>query len=609
MKCLICNQEFDKRVSLCNHIFRKHNMTKKEYYDAYIKQQDEGICKLDGCNNETIFINLEVGYKECCCLEHTNLYRYGVKSNLNFEETKAKAQKNSHTKEAIEKQARTNFKRYGTKAPLQNELIMQKAKQTCLEKYGVDNPYKSEQVKKKSAKTKLDKYGSSTFNNREKAKETCIKKYGVEHQMLSKQVKSKQKQTCQDKYGVQCSLQSDEVKTKVKETCKQKYGSEYYFQSDSFKTKCQKTLLDRYGVVNPQQIESIKEKSRNTRYSHKTKFESEHNCTNIATLVSLYGQGWLTIKNECTVYIDKGYTYISNDDIEKIKQYSNTHTRSRIEDDVYNFTNSLVSAKHDDRSQIKPLELDVWVESKNVAIEVDGIYYHSINNGFDKNMHLSKTLACENLGIRLIHITDWEWENRQDICKSIISSALGIYETKIYARQCNVREVSQNDCDNFLNINHIQGKIKATYRLGLYYKNELVQLICLGKSRFKKNEIELLRMCTKLNTQVVGGFSKLIEHQPYNEFISYVDRSKFDGHGYAKLGFELVTTTGPSYKYYKDGVELNRIAAQKHKLPKLLGADFDPNETESQNMIRCGWFQVFDCGTIKLHYAKKTATY
>ena len=91
MKCLICEQEFDKRVSLCNHLFRKHNLLAKDYYDAYIKTSNEGTCKI--CSKETNFINIEVGYKECCCLEHTNLYRYGVKSNLNLEETKAKAQK------------------------------------------------------------------------------------------------------------------------------------------------------------------------------------------------------------------------------------------------------------------------------------------------------------------------------------------------------------------------------------------------------------------------------------------------------------------------------------------------------------------------------------
>ena len=113
MKCLICEKEFEKRVSLCNHLSRIHNLSKKEYYDQYIKQPEEGICKYTECNKETIFLDIEHGYKECCCLEHTNLFRYGVKSNLNFEETKKKAQKNSHTKEAINKQRKTNLERYG----------------------------------------------------------------------------------------------------------------------------------------------------------------------------------------------------------------------------------------------------------------------------------------------------------------------------------------------------------------------------------------------------------------------------------------------------------------------------------------------------------------
>ena len=47
-------------------------------------------------------------------------------------------------------------------------------------------------------------------------------------------------------------------------------------------------------------------------------------------------------------------------------------------------------------------------------------------------------------------------------------------------------------------------------------------------------------MSTKLNTQVMGGFSKLIKHSKLKKFISFVDRRLFNGKGYIASGFKLI---------------------------------------------------------------------
>lgn len=605
IKCLICNQEFNKRVSLCNHLSRKHKLLKRDYYDQYIKSDtSEGICKYDGCDNPTIFIDIEKGYADCCCLEHTNLYRYGVKSNLNLKETKEKAQKNSHTKEAIQKQKETNLKKYGSIAPLQNEDIKKKAIETNIKKYGVDNPSKNQKIKNKIKQTKQDKYGDENYNNREKAKQTCLEHYGVEHQLQAKEVQEKLKQTIQKKYGADNYMDTKEFRDKSKQTCNDKYGTDYITQSEYFKKKSKSTLLERYGVENCQQNEDIKEKTSKSKQKKIQVFEETNNCTNIKQLKQLYGQGWLAIKDQLHLLYNGRNTYIDNNDIDKIKSYTEVSTRSRIEDDVYDFISAYTTVKRDDRQQIKPLELDLYIPDKKVAIEVDGTFYHAINNGFDKNKHLLKTIMCEKLGIRLIHITDWEWKNKQDICKSIILSAIGIHNTVVYARNCEIKEVSTSEAYVFLEENHIQGYINSHYRLGLYYNNELIQFICIGKSRYKQDEYELLRMCTKINTQVVGGFSKLIKHQPYNNIISYIDRSKFTGKGYYNIGFIYISDTPISYSYYKQNHKLNRVSAQKHKLAQLLGDKFDETQTEYINMVSNGWNCVYDCGNIKVQYKR-----
>lgn len=101
-------------------------------------------------------------------------------------------------------------------------------------------------------------------------------------------------------------------------------------------------------------------------------------------------------------------------------------------------------------------------------------------------------------------------------------------ELKIPARKCEVKEIDSKTYKDFLNKYHIQGAVNSSIRYGLFYKNELVQCIGLGKSRFKKDEIELHRICTKSNTQVLGGFSKLIKHCNQKHIISYKELSKKD---------------------------------------------------------------------------------
>ena len=210
MKCVICGQEYNNRTSFCNHINKKHQLDKKTYYDLYLKKIDEGICKYNGCNNPTSFINIEVGYKDCCCLEHTNLYRYGVKSNLNFKEIKEKAQKNSHTAEANQKGLKTRIDRYGGSG-FSSKSIRKKIETTNLEKYGVKNVFSNKQVREKCSKTKQLRYGDKNYNNRSKAVNTWIDKYNVTHPMQLKSVRDKCKTTCLNRYGVENNLQLKSV--------------------------------------------------------------------------------------------------------------------------------------------------------------------------------------------------------------------------------------------------------------------------------------------------------------------------------------------------------------------------------------------------------------
>ena len=67
--CRICGRFFDNTISITNHIARTHKIKPKDYYDKYIKKENEGICALESCNNKTVFISIKYGYRECCSLK------------------------------------------------------------------------------------------------------------------------------------------------------------------------------------------------------------------------------------------------------------------------------------------------------------------------------------------------------------------------------------------------------------------------------------------------------------------------------------------------------------------------------------------------------------
>ena len=589
MKCKICGKEIkDSPKSLPTHL-RSHKMTSKEYYDKFIRKEDEGLCVV--CGNEAIFMSVNKGYSDRC-------------RNLEC----SKTLKKDATK-------RTSLLKYGTESPNQAKEVKEKQKQAFINKYGVDNPWKAKEVKEKIKDTHRKRYGVDHPHKnkeiRQKVENTIIDRYGGLGG-ASKVILEKMKNTNLERYGSENIRSSKYFKDRLCKYFQDKFSTNSPFEAEEVKEKIRQTNLKTYGTDNPWKSEQIINKIENIKKENLSKFAKENNCTQLKDLNLDFS--YKVVKSLDIVKF-KGHRFIKNSDIELAKELDKKYREeaktynSKYEAEIHEWLKEIYKGeilvnkfgiiKDDTKKQ-----LDFYIPEKNLAIEFNGDYWHSVNTGRDLNYHLNKTLLCQEKGIQLIHIFEYEWNSKKDILKSIISSALGIYKSRIYARDCEVKEVNSKEAKKFLEENHLQEFVASKYRIGLYFKNQLVQLLCFGNSRFKKGEIELLRMCTKLNTQVIGGFSKLLRHQPYNKFISYVDLSKFSASGYLKNGFKIIGQSGPNYKYLQGENILNRFNTQKHKLQKLLGDNFDNSKTESQNMQDAGWYKVYDCGNLKLKFGE-----
>lgn len=305
----------------------------------------------------------------------------------------------------------------------------------------------------------------------------------------------------------------------------------------------------------------------------------------------------------CSCGNEKSIIY-NNIQRDEIAYCSKCRKKSSFEEEVSNFISNIYGGniKYSDRTTIKPLELDILIPEKNIAFECDGIYWHS-DKFKDKDYHLNKTLLCEEKGIKLIHINEAVWYNKKDIIKDIIKKSLGM-TSRLYARKCSLYSISSKVANEFIDKNHIQGSVNSSINYGLFYDNELVSVLTMGKSRFKKCEYEVYRYANKLSYTVIGGFSKLLKNILKQEniacdIVSYCDYSLFSGTMYEKCGFDLSHMSKPNYKYFKpsDGnyILYNRVQFQKHKLKNKLLV-YDDSLTESQNMKNNGYLRFWDCG-------------
>lgn len=456
--------------------------------------------------------------------------------------------------------------------------------------------------------------------------------YIVGHSNRSPEVKLKKIQKYIEKYGVDNPSKSNLIKNKKEETNLKKFGTKYAAQNEDVKKQVKEKWLEIYGVDNPAKTERVKRIiSEKVKLSRENVREQTQKTFYKTILKRLYDEGKMGSMQPLFDYNDyhgRNYKYpfickkcstksetnlrLSGDSLRcfTCNPKINTGGQSLIEKDICDFVKKFdFDIKEQDRTIINPMELDIVSEKYNIAIEIDGLYWHSeISGGKNKFYHILKRQNTINSGYKLIQIFEDEWIEKQRIVKSRIKNAFKQNLRKIYARKCEVRVVSTEIKSKFLKKYHIQGNDKSNIHLGLYYKNKLVSImtfnpyrIALGRES-KDNCYELTRFCSIFNFSIVGGASKLLNYfeKTYKptEVLSYADKRWSDGNLYKNLGFNLEGSTQPNYWYIVKNQRKHRFAYRKSELEKLLKT-FDSSLSEWDNMQLNGYDRIWDCGSFK----------
>lgn len=448
----------------------------------------------------------------------------------------------------IEKMKQTNLERYGVENVFAAKEILDKKKQTYVDHYGVDHPMKNKDFVENLVKTKKQK--DYNYNNPSKSKQTRLQLYGDETYHNIEQMK----QTNLERYGVEYACKNPNISQKVSDTWKNKSTEEL----ESIINKRKQTCLEKYGVDNPWKSEEIKDKIKQT-------------------LLDKYGvyNSW----------------QLGQGSISKINRLFENLLQSNYID--YEMEFALLNKRYD-------------FKVNNILIEINPTYTHNStfppifanenihDKPLDKYYHLEKTKLAQENGFRCIHI--WDWDNWNKIISLLTP------KKKIYARKCKVKEVSKNEINIFLNNYHLQNTCTGqSICYGLYYKNELIQVMTFGKPRYnKKYEYELLRLCTHKDYIVIGGSKKLFNyflnrHKP-NSIISYCDNAKFSGKVYTDLNMQQLSAGTPSKVWSKLDEKITDNLLRQRGFDQLFKTDYGKGTSNEELMVNHGWREVYDCG-------------
>ena len=449
-----------------------------------------------------------------------------------------------------------------------SELTKNRRKETNRVRYGMD--YYTNRPK--SDQTKLERYGDPHFTNQEKKEKTNLERYGYKTNLCDERSKEKGRRTKLERYGDPHFTNQE----KIKRTNIERYGYSCLFEDPEFRERAKEIRKAKYGDPNYNNREK-RAQTNLERYGTTCNLSTaEQKQASIRKMMESYGVPYYCMTSECRVKAGSSKT---NEDFAK--------------------TLDSLNISYEREFHINTLSYDFKVG--NILIEINPSATHNSLWGIHgkpkcSTYHRDKTRLATSNGYRCINV--WDWDDRSKILELLIQ------KTKIYARQCLIRELSLKETNDFLNKYHLQGTCKGqTIRFGLFYNGELVEVITFGKPRYNTNcEWELLRLCVDPRYSILGGSKRLFTHfiREYSpkSIISYCDMSKFSGDVYINLGFKLLRDGQPAKHWYhlRKHKHITDNLLRQRGFDQLFGTNYGKGVSNEQLMIDNKYIFLYDCG-------------
>jgi hypothetical protein len=252
--------------------------------------------------------------------------------------------------------------------------------------------------------------------------------------------------------------------------------------------------------------------------------------------------------------------------------------------------------------------VDIAIPAMALAIDVNEAVDVSVDTCRDltRIRAQERVLIAHKAGYGLVQmlVEDFECTNLWPYLKKRLEAHARGRQT-IGARECKVRQMRPRERNEFLATWHAQGPIsRAGTSVALTHDGQVLACMCLGKSRYADDGVEMLRYCTRPDIAVAGGFDKLLAHARRLvgddvPIVSYADlncsmrpRTIYDEQ------FECLGPTPPGYRWINPttGDVRSRYQCMKHR---LVAEGADSALTERQTMHSRGYIRVYGAGSMK----------
>lgn len=262
------------------------------------------------------------------------------------------------------------------------------------------------------------------------------------------------------------------------------------------------------------------------------------------------------------------------------------------------------------RKIISPYELDIFIPEKNIAIEYNGLYWHSerqltlLHKDEAKNYHYKKWQLCQKQGIQLITIWEDDWEFRKDFIKDMLLKRLKHSSVPIIpVDQTVVKKLTEKEAVNFLNIHHIHGAISSTeeVKIGLVDRMGNIVAVMTGSTNDNNAAVKDFQISQFATSCVIDtaleNFIKYVEEQHgYERIIVFSDNDLSEGEIYEMNGFSKMEETGPDYSYVvgKKRFDKTGYTVQRFEEDKTLV--YETGRTEEELATINKMYRIYDAG-------------
>jgi very-short-patch-repair endonuclease len=311
-----------------------------------------------------------------------------------------------------------------------------------------------------------------------------------------------------EKYGAETPMHCESIKAQAKQTLQARYGSHAFLATEAYRAK----MLLLHNAPHPMQSTAVVEQCRNTsmmRYG-RPNYAQNH-----------IGDNTWNMLQQSTKFADafKGHSFTSFANQHNLSDVcvasyatkyglTSSHVASSPEIEISEFlTANAIKHERGNRTIIKPKELDFFLPEHNLAIEFNGLYWHS-SKFKDIEYHATKTSLCNDQGVQLLHIFEDEWKTRKELLKKCILLLCEKTTNVVSAADLRIDQCEECDIAKFLADNHLNPQtVVGTHYVKVTQNDKLVAAAVLGQ---RGDNIDVVQFSSDHQASYPGMISKVV---------------------------------------------------------------------------------------------------